>query len=58
MPKECPKSADFLKFEKLKPLAEHYGCEMDSFAAEVKLFPIVLYKEKISNCVEEIQATN
>lgn len=44
-----PTSDNFLKFNKLKPLAEHYRCDMESIEAEVKLFPLVLKRIETEN---------
>jgi hypothetical protein len=39
-----PQNANFLNFEHLKPMAEHYGCNMDILQCELKILPTTIKK--------------
>lgn len=47
-----PEKDTFLNLEKLKPLVEHYQCDMDSVEAEIKLLPNTIRRYESQNgCV-------
>jgi hypothetical protein len=51
-----PQNANFLNFEHLKPMAEHYGCNMDILQCELKILPTTIkkYEETVKTKVANI----
>lgn len=51
-----PKCEHFLSPARLRPLAQHYNCNMDGFEAELRLFPLVL--QRIESTQEKIDTSD